>query len=207
MPIAVNDIIQVTLEADFWGSRILNTFHYRCLSAPPAGPTSGSLASLLAYLWDQATGIMSLKWGPVNNTSYFLRRAKGQVLTPIRSAYVNFDIGGTGAIVPDGLQVSNLSWVITRKTDLGGRAFRGNLHLVVPTAGWTTNSGFLSGANRVDREALRDQIPLQVSVPIGGQYEPVIFHRNLDPNYTRITTAVIQDEVRTMSRRTVGRGI
>jgi len=46
-----------------------------------------------------------------------------------------------------------------------------------------------------------------VVVTAGGTYDPVIYHPGFSPNYSRITHCTIMPQVRTMSRRTVGRGI
>jgi len=206
MPLAVNDIVQVTVFGQKDGNTILNVFHYQCTTAPSTGTPAENIGSLLNFLWEVDNGMLQPAWMAVHAEDYLLRAVRGQRVNPSRTAYVEQLLVDTGDIQVNTLNTSNLSWVIVKQSDTPGRRGKGTLHMVVPSTDWIID-GQLDQAGAADRTTLANLLDDQVTVPAGGVFVPVIYHPNFSPNFSRITHATIMQTIRTMSRRTVGRGI
>jgi len=206
MPIAVNDIIQTTVVGRKDGQEILNMFYYRCTVAPSTGTPAENLSALLAHLWEVDAGVLEPSWLNCLPDDYNLRMVRGQVVAPARSAYVEYLVVDNGEINGNQLDTANLAWVFVKQTELAGRRGRGVTHMLLPATTWFAN-GELAAEGAGERTTLVNTIPLTVVVVAGGTYEPVIYHPGFSPAFSRITHCTIKQEVRTMSRRTVGRGI
>jgi len=206
MPLAVSDIVRITVGGEKDGQSILNIFDFQVTTAPSTGSPAENIEALLLHLWDNTAGIWHAAWMEVMPDDYLLRFVRGQRIAPTRSAYVEKLIVATGAINSDQMQTANLAWVFVKQTELAGRRGRGNTHMLLPASTWMLN-GFLDTNGAAERASLVSLIDDQVTVAAGGVYVPVIFHPNFSPNFSRITHATIKQEIRTMRRRTVGRGI
>lgn len=206
MPVAVNDIIQTIVEGRKDGQSILNVFYYRCITAAPTGTVAANVTTLLNFLWAVDAGSFETIWTLVMPDDYTLRIVRGQKIAPTREAYIELLLVDNGDIALNPLDTPNLAWVIVKQTEVAGRKGRGTTHMLLPSMDWVTN-GELNTEGAAQRTAIRDFIPQQVTPGDGASYEPVIYHPGLAPNYSRITHCTIKQEVRTMRRRTVGRGI
>jgi len=206
MPLAVNDIVQTTVIGRKDGQNILNVFHYRCSTAPSTGTPAENLSSLIVFLWEVDTGYLEPAWLECLPNDYTLNAVRAQVVAPVRGAYVERLIVDDGDIDTNVLNTPNLTWVFVKQAELAGRRGRGTTHMVVPTTDWISN-GELAASGGASRDALVALMDDQITVPAGGVFEPVIYHPGFSPSFSRITHCTIKQEIRTMSRRTVGRGI
>jgi len=206
MPIAVNAIIQVTALQQRDNQQILNVFHYRCTTAPSTGTEAANTLALIDHLWQVPAGTLGPLWQAVNADDTFLNRVRGQQIAPTRLAYVESLIVTSGNIAVNPVETANLSWVFVKQSEFAGRRGKGTTHMLLPTTDWMSG-GNLFPTGQADRDAFMGAIDDQVTVAAGGVYEPVIFHPNFSPNFHRITHCTQKPEIRTMSRRTVGRGI
>lgn len=206
MPLAVNDIIQITSIGQKEGQTILWTLHYQCTTAPSTGTPAENIQALLSFLFTSPGGPISDAWLSVNNQTTSHDRVRGQKVAPTRGAYVEMLTGYFGDIVDNQVDTANLSWVFVKQSDTPGRRGRGTSHMLLPTWDWVTN-GVLDSDGQGARDNLLQVIDDQQAPGAGGVYVPVIYHPGFSPNFTRITHCTQKPEVRTMSRRTVGRGI
>jgi len=206
MPLAVNDIIQVTVLQSRNAQQVLNVFHYRCATAPSTGTEADNVRALVVHLWQTGGGVFPDLWKAINSTDTFLNRVRGQKIAPTRQAYVEELIITAGDIAANNLETTNLSWVFVKQSEAAGRRGKGTTHMLVPTTEWMTD-GLLDDDGQTDRDNFMAEIDNTQTVAAGGVYEPVIFHPNFSPNFHRITHCTQKPELRTMSRRTVGRGI
>lgn len=206
MPIAVDSLIQTTVLGLKDQQNVLNVFWYRCTSAPSTGTVAENLEALILKLWEVDLGTMEPLWTAVMPDDYTLNAIRAQVIKPVRTAYVEKLIVDLGDLVADQIQTANLSWVFVKQSDAAGRRGKGTTHMLLPVSTWMSN-GSLTGVGSADREALIAAIPQIVTVAAGGTYEPIIYHPDFSPAFSRITHCTIKSEIRTMSRRTVGRGI
>lgn len=206
MPVAVNAIIQVSVLQSKNQQQIVNVYHYRCSTAPSTGSEAENIAALIDFLWQLPGGTLATLWQPINSTDTLLNRVRGQQIHPTRLAYVEHLITSSGDIGIGINEAQNLSWVFVKQTEFPGRRGRGTTHMLVPSSDWMLD-GNLSENGQADRDAFMGQVDDIVTVPAGGVFEPVIFHPGFSPASHRITHTTQKPELRTMSRRTVGRGI
>jgi len=206
MPLAVSDIVRVTVGGEKDGQSILNIFDFQVTTAPSTGTPGENIEALLQHLWNSTTGTWHDTWLACLPDDYLLRLVRGQRIAPTRSAYVENLIVSPGTIAADQMQTANLTWVFIKQTELAGRRGRGTTHMLLPATTWMLN-GNLDTNGAAERDLLVNLVDDQVTVAAGGVYVPVIFHPNFSPNFSRITHATEKTEIRTMRRRTVGRGI
>jgi len=206
MPLAVSDIVRVTVGGEKDGQSILNIFDFQVTTAPSTGTPAENIGTLLDHLWNSTTGTWHDTWLACLPDDYLLRLVRGQRIAPTRSAYVENLIVSPGAIAADQMQTANLAWVFIKQTELAGRRGRGTTHMLLPATNWMLN-GNLDVNGAAERALLVNLVDDQVTVAAGGVYVPVIFHPNFSPNFSRVTHATEKTEIRTMRRRTVGRGI
>jgi len=206
MPLAINDIVQVTVEGRKDGQTLLNVFHYRCTVAPSTGTPAENIQAFLDQDWEVDTGRLEPLWTAVMPDDYNLRLVKGQRVSPTRSAYVEKFLVDNGDIAAFQMDTANLAWVFVKQTELAGRRGRGTTHMLLPGYDWILN-GELSAEGATERTNLVGAIDDTIVVVAGGTYEPILYHPGFSPNFSRITHCTIKQEIRTMRRRTVGRGI
>jgi len=206
MPLAANDIIQMTVGGLKDVQNVLNIFYFRCTTPASTGTAAENLSTLIDHLWDDAVGTWYSVWLNLMPNDYTLQFIRMQVVAPTRQAYVEELQVFDGFIDVDPIQTANLSWVFLKQSALAGRRGVGPTHMLVPSMQWAQN-GNLTAVNQAERTALMTLVPQVVTVAAGGVYEPVIYHPGFSPNFTRITHCTQKNEIRTMSRRTVGRGI
>jgi len=206
MPLAVNDIVQVTSIGKKEGQTILWVLHYKVTVAPSTGTPADNLAGLLHGLFDAPGGLLIDPWIACNSDDTSHDRARAQVVAPTRAAYVEILTGYFGDIGDNKVDTANLTWVFLKQTEFAGRRGRGACHMVLPTWDWVTN-GELDSDGQGARTALLDAVDDVSSPASGGTFQPVIYHPGFSPNSHQITHCTQMPEVRTMRRRTVRVGI
>jgi len=206
MPLAVNDIVQVTVLQSRNNQQYMNVYHYRCSTAPSTGTPAENVAALIDHLWQVPGGTLGPLWQAINADDTFLNRVRGQVIHPTRAAYVEHLIVSSGNIDANQLETGNLAWVFVKQSEFAGRRGKGTTHMIVPASDWMQD-GNLDGNGQIERDAFMAEVDDVQTVAAGGTYEPVIFHPGFSPAFHRITHTTQKPEIRTMSRRTVGRGI
>lgn len=207
MAINVGDTVAVTLRGSLLTSQIMSTFWYRCTVGMPGLTLQADYDSIILELraagvgagdWIETAYLQSL---PSNYTLDYLRV---QVIAPVRNAYAESLINSPGAVAHVN-SVSNLAGVITKRTIFAGRKFVGSLHL--PISQSFHSGGEVSGAGLTAMAAIRGKVQAILSIPGGGSFLPIIYHRVGAPNYTDISSAETQETVRVMRRRTLRIGI
>lgn len=103
----------------------------------------------------------------------------------------------------------NVAAVLTIRTQKAGRNQVSNKHIgPLPSDGY--DIGRVSPTLLTPLEILADNLRTALGTPDGGIYQPVIYHKSgggPGDNVDVLHSAVVQQQIRTMSRRTVGRGI
>jgi len=206
MPLAVNDIIQTTVEGRKDGQTVLNVFYHRVATPASTGTEASNITDFLNHVWAVDTGTLEPLFLNCLPTDYNLRLVRGQKVSPLRGAYVELLVVDNGEVVDAPLPTANVSWVFVKQTELAGRRGRGTTHMLMPSATWFTG-GELSDTGPATRLALANAIANVQTVALGGVYEPVLFHPGFSPAWSRITHCTIKQQVRVMRRRTVGQGI
>jgi len=206
MPLAVNDIVQVTVEGRKDGQVLMNVFYYRVTAAPSTGTVADNITGFLNHLWAVDAGVLETLWTLVMPDDYTLQLARGQKIAPTREAYVEVLLVDGGDIDVNPIETANLAWVFVKQTEFAGRRGRGTTHMLLPTMDWVTN-GELNNEGASQRVGIATEIANTQVPASGGTFEPVIYHPGFSPVAHRITHCTIKQEIRVMRRRTVRFGI
>lgn len=206
MPLAVSDIIQITAFGLKDLQNVLNTWHFRCITAPSTGTEAANLFDLADHLFDDPGGVYFDEFLACMPDDYTLQSVRAQRVAPTRTAYAEALVVTAGTNVQIPIDSANLTWVLIKQSAMPGRRGKGTQHLLLPSHEWMTN-GLLNANGGAVRTAYANLLSAVQSPPFGGVYQPVIYHPNFSPNFSDITHVTIKQEIRTMRRRTVGRGI
>lgn len=201
----INDVIEITYQGTILGQRVLNVLHY-FVDAPSTDPSY--LSALSHLLGNFKAGAVSPTIAFLNAVAqnYNLDTLKGQVVYPTRKAYVlnNVDLPG---LIGSNCTAQNLSGVITKRTSVGTRKGVGALHMpALPPTGYA--DGLITNAQRTLYGAVQACLlnPFTDSLET-TRIEPCLWSRSSPGTVLGLTATQLQPEVRTMRRRTIGRGI
>lgn len=206
MPLAVNDVLEMTVGGIKDGNTILNIFHFQCTVAPSTGSPAENVNAFITHLWDDPGGLWFDEWLAVMPTDWTFRFVRCQRVAPTRLAYVEVAQAVAGLAASPAIPTANLAWVFVKQSELAGRRGVGPVHMLLPSADWMTD-GELNLTEQDSRTDLMNLMPNTIVVTAGGTYAPIIYHPGFSPNFTRITHVTQKQQIRTMRRRTVGRGI
>lgn len=201
-----NDVVGIQIHGTIFGQRTISTWWYRVL----VPSTSASYITALTHVVsnfdagaDSPGPAFSLA-APQNWTWNFTR---GQVVSPTRKIYVESVVGQPGQIAEDAT-TPNLQGSITRRSELGTRRNISSLHSVaLPPTGQV--DGLLSAGYKALLATVATK-SLNILDWVGDAVElqPIVWGPATPTDTTRaITSTIVQDQVRTLNRRTVGRGI
>lgn len=202
--IPVGSILQVTYEYDMFNQSLMNTLHY-VVDTTGGGVFFDQLQEVADYFGDVVTaGRPGRAIHNYTSESLTMLRTRAQVIAPIRYSYRSspvFQAGLRGVTT-----TCNTDAVLTKRCDLAGRKYRGNFFLPGIAAN-DTFEGVLTGAYKTLLEVNFQWLDDKPVMPVSGMIlEPVIFHR-INGAWDPVTDYAVQDQVRVMTRRTVGRGI
>ena len=207
-PISGGAILQVTRYCTI-NDQAVETV--RCYQLPIGNDISDGNAFLIALA--NAIDMTGAGWGglmtdnqseDVINISY-----KAQAIYPQRYAYASLITAHTTGGAGGDAMPQNLAFVITCQGDYPGRHNVGNVHLTGFQDSQTSEGfivpGFLGIMSNI-AVALTNTLFVQ-SGNDSAQVYPVILNRAAPSTSQPITHATVQETVRTMRSRTVGRGI
>lgn len=208
MALAVNDVVQVTFVGSLFDQRILNVMHYAVTIAAGTTSVEGQLA-LIADAFAASLGGPDIKDKLLDATcpEYTLLRVRAQRVSPTRSVYRETLVGDIG-LLTDTCTASNIAASITKRSNTPGRRGIGRWQL----AGMGQSeyaSGTLTPTYKTTfLTPLANQFVVTYIDPTDGfNMVPCIYNpTGTSPFFSRVTAASVQDEVRTMHRRTVRLG-
>jgi hypothetical protein len=200
------DRVLLTVTGLLNSQRFMNTFGYVVSSVGSSIQQSDAFDAIRAKLC-VAGGFMD-KYKACLPSNVNALELWFQVIYPTRYIkYIRGDLS-TGSLGSGAAWTSNLTQVITRRTDRAGRKFHSSLYLPVDSSNDATEDGLLTGGQKTilnQFAALVDDDVVTTSPAI--ELTPSILHKPLTVLPDPITDAFAQPEVRVMRRRTVGRGI
>jgi hypothetical protein len=204
-PVAINDIVMVTIESQAFSQRFLTTFHYKVTNVGTAfnpvlsatvGAADFAANALAPYPW------LKLCMSP----QVVINRVRMQWLKPLRYAPGTFVTADPGTNIEDTTS-TNQSAVVTRACDLSGRKYVGSIHVPAVSQANLLN-GLCKPAYKAQLDALAGSLLNTLTLPTEGLViKPVLYNRTGPVFSTDITRAFAQDTARVMRRRTVGLGI
>jgi hypothetical protein len=205
MPIPLNGVVELTVRGTLLNQTFLSIFHYRVATQSTIQSVPLESLQFAQHMATIAPGSFIQSYADLIPSNATVLEVRAQEIFPLRWAprSVPLSLPGSGL----GTTVSNLSAVITKRTDLAGRKFRGSVH--VPLSPANVADGEVNAGYKALMVAFSaDLVSAQTVATGGGVYQPAIYHR-FDPNNpsTDVVEGLPQDTARVMRRRTVGLGI
>lgn len=207
MPLEVGDVVQVTYESSLSGQTILNILHYKVSTAGITISETTQLGVYAAYFANPAATPCPLKFlVAALGDNQVMSNVKCQRVFPTRGVYVQEDINSTGTQDPAG--TPNIALSVTKRTRLPGRKGIGRVQVGgLPNTAYV--NGILTAAYSNIIGPLLSNFALPVTIALDGSVlTPVVYgtgYEGLDRS--EIFQVQLEQEVRTMHRRTVGLGI
>ena len=203
-PAAPGQIYLVSAVGTWHGQTIINTMHLRTASITVPGTVENIYDDIHATL---AAGTALL---PIFLTlcppEYSLDALWVQLIQPTRVVKKLYNVGLPG-INLNSSTTANLQATVVRRGILANRKQQGAIRIPYPTLHPGDGNGNVSNAYRVVMEALGDKLIGTLS-GTNAEYEHVLFNKANSPS-TQVLCESREAKltVRTMRRRTVGRGI
>lgn len=213
--ITSGSVVQMTLRGILFDQVVMTTFHYRLDLTGPLANGGVALDDINTQL--QGVGNMLDDYSAAMPPEWVSDDYDLQWIYPLRfvkRTYTNGFPNGTGI----GTTMTNASAALLVRGEAATKRSVATKHLP-GVGGGSINAGMLSGAYLAGAGAIKAQVQANV-VAAGRTYTPIIWGRPraaftkcgrdfpaLDPLYTPITNAVLQDTARVQRRRTVGLGI
>lgn len=201
--LADGDVIQCIIETRLNQQRLLNVLHYKCVGTPTNVNYFGGMAALNTDL-NKANGLIKGMLDLMSQDAS-IWSVYSQRVWPTRGPLVELSIVDPG-LVAGAAAPQNVTMSITKKVDAAGRGYNGRIQLVgLPL------SGITDGLWNAGQIALVSQwAPMLLEALDAGadidRYYPVTWNRSTGGT-NNVRDFEVQEEVRTMHRRTVGLGI
>jgi len=207
MAIPVGGVIRFAINGRINGQQTVTSFYYRVSAGSTLGTVVEDLDAALDFFTTSATAPYGafLAAVPVDWTNEFNSAQEVLPVLSVNRKLTLVDPGTRGAAT-----TPNLSAVITKGTDFGGRNMIGSWHLPGVAAGDQVG-GIVDNALLGAMSAFGSRSLNALVDPASGlTLEPVLYHRNaanpLASTFTKLTRTIPQDTIRVMRRRTVGVG-
>lgn len=207
MPIAIDDVIQVTYQGVVFDQKVLTVLHMRCSTAPAGSPTTESVLQAIADYFSSPTQPLTMAYIAAAHPSFVLTRVRAQRVKPTRSIYFEALIGsnGTEGNAPPS---ANVAISIEKRSLNTTRRGIGRVQFPAPPieaiASGYVQDPWLTGVGLDFAQKLYGTV--SVTGLYASDYRWCLPAGGADHGYD-IWDAVIKDTVRTMHRRTVGLGI
>lgn len=206
-PLQEESTLEVVLDMRLNGQQIMMVRHYRQdpTDAVPIDDGQLALEEFLANLDDETDGLTQVMSQYVTSDLTFIG-IQAQWIHPIRYAYIRQVCSHTeGTQAPPTLP-QNVCGVVTLQTDFGLAGGHSNV-FVAGLESLAENGGMMTGLAKGHLAEIGDMLTFPINpTSIGRNLYPIVYNRNLPTQYKPLTHYRVQDTVRTMRRRTVGRG-
>lgn len=207
--VSLNDVLLVTFYGLYLEQRVMNTFHYFLQSV------AGTARNLDEYYDDFATDATMAdlidKYVAVLPDQYTLSELWVQLIAPDRYAKKTYTLDDPGILTTLDL-TANIQASISRNSFIADRHSQGGIRLIAPSNATYVANGYITPAYKALLDPLAAAMKNDVVTTVGGSNitaRPCLFHFNADgqPIVRPQLDTTVRDTVRTMRRRTVGRGI
>lgn len=199
------DILEVSFSMRQFGQNMLSVFHYQLqlggapvdgLSLITAADAVINLTTAGSLLADHVTAVHeTVSYQEIVYQWIYATRRARVTKTP---ALLLGDV--TGTPLPP-----NSAAAVTKRSDTAGRHGVGTLHMP-GLAIESVSDGVLNATGLAYYTPILTSVGTTITPAIGQKLIPVIYNRSNPELSQPISTALIQDSVRTMHRRTVGVG-
>jgi hypothetical protein len=197
-------IVELALEGTLDAQRVMNLLHYR-VSYTSGGPAGEDELFNALHAAITPTGELIPRYLACISTDFTLDRIRYQVVAPTRTRFRYKDMGITGTGGAPACPPAD-SACITLRGDGAGRTNRRSLHLPGLPFDWV-NQGKVDPGFLTNFANLRLKLEHIYTVLTTVDLQPCIWHRTNYVQSVQIKDSQLQDSVRTMRRRVLGRGI
>lgn len=202
-----NAIVEVSIVGQASGQTTLTILHYRLGGAPVETGTDGSAAlTALNTVINNQTDSLQVRYMACMAVDFTCTAVRLQWLWPIR--YRSQERTPQAAVGTSGGQIvsANIAAAITRGGDLAGRGKSGTLHMPAVPANFMDDS-ILNADAKTAYDGFGARTATIIAASGGLTFTPVLYNREAPAQSQQVTVAASKNTVRTMRRRTVGRGI
>jgi len=204
MPLALGDVVQVSLKGSLFGQRILNILHYS-VSVVGTGTEYDQLSRLSSdiALGAAATDILTPFLSAIA-PQYTLEEIRCQRVYPTRTVYAKTSVTIFGAYAT-GTELTNVAVSLEKRTLAPGRMGIGRLQLAgIPTA--VIDNGEVTAGYQAGELAALAAILIQTITTTGPvvTFSPCLFNPTAPVNkFEPIFSIIPQSTIRVMRRRTL----
>lgn len=207
MPLAVNDIVQVSYRLTALAQKCLFFMNYKVISTDSTGTVLGDQQAISNKFATTTTPNLLFYYLRCLSANVTILAVRAQSVRPVRFATSETLVGTNGTYGGANVSTCNLAAVISRASQFAGRSQISNSH-VGPISEGAYTTGLITSAYKTllsDLAAvmLADQFTTTPSIGL----RPVILHKlGSTPFSDPVVSYKIGDSVRVMRRRTLGVG-
>lgn len=206
MPLAANDVIELSFRGSLFGQRILNVMHYY-VAAPGTGTPEQQLLALVSDIQAGTGSVAGLKSHFLDCIAiqYTLDSIRAQRVYPTRTVYQQVLSGDVGQWTTSDCQESNIAASILKRTLTPGRMGLGRMQM----AGLATDAalqGMLNPANQAVPLAVwaADMLLNYVTSAPAVTFSPCLYNpTGAGLRFSPLVATVVEDTLRVMRRRTL----
>lgn len=193
----IDDYFRATIVGRLHGQETNTVLHYR-----ETATGAGDASALLAFAVDAAIGVAMRAWASEEWTYGYTMVQKFDP-SPVLMAAINSENTGPGDVTGSSLP-SSVAAVITKRTALAGRSFRGRVFLPGVPSSYELDSE-LTGAAMTATATLADVMILQKTQG-GYTWVPIVYTKAELAVPQVWTSYLVRSPLRTQRRREVGKG-
>lgn len=204
-PLFVGDIVEVTIRSTVNAQTCLSLFHYRFDGSGTVPDGGGAILQFLNVL-NGGAGLVA-KYAALMGSNCPINELRGQMIRSSRWNPISVaPITPAGTWDGDGVSNPSVAVAFTKRAEAATRSGRGTLHMPgVPEDAMV--GGKISNGYRDAADPLEAQIAAVVTPSSGRVWTPIIYNRTNPANSQVIVSVSTEENLRTMRRRVVGRGI
>lgn len=202
------DLVMLSISGTCFGQRIVFTHSMQVINPDESNDYLEVMTNILSGLLEGATKPITAKYLACVSSDYTATAIRAQRIWPTRNAFVEIPVEYPGT--SSAANAANLMAALTLRTDKAGRN-QVSTRKIGPIGFEDAEEGLITSNFKSRMQTLADElISNQEVANIGLGLEPVVIHRDAETHVITgsdgFTNWTVQDQVRTMSRRTVGRG-
>ena len=208
-PVAtVGSVFLMTLRMTWCNQQLRNVYHFRLDQNSNNRSIDVVATALHSVANTPATGLYATH-AALRDQDCVLNDVQIQAIDPARYVAIGFALNQAGAIttLSPNLDTPNLAAVLTRRAVVATRRGVSSLHIPLAISTDTMANGSLTVAAQTDLGDHGNAILSIGSLGDGITMSSVIYHKAGNPLTNDIESFFAETTVRTMRRRTVGRGI
>lgn len=194
---AISDIYQLTIVGQLHGQTILNVLHYQ--------QSGGSALNTSQELVTEWRAFCEAHWLACCSNEYKIVGYICQRIRPlpVMAAYESGALNLSGTVAQNSLPTS-MAAVLTKRTDIAGRSYRGRIYMAGVPATYEDDSEITGAASNVYGAVATDLVG-PMTDPANNTWAHVLWRRKVGQSQP-ITSVVVRATLRNQRRRQVGRG-